>query len=254
MKIKTEIFHGNDSALFFKGNGQKILVDGIYGGTRRMGESVRDLGMSDMPEEYLAMAEEGKGIFKSPDILLFTHTHRDHYNEALVSRYMSRFPGAKIFVPGRDESGLEPEKKGERCWSLKSGMAEISVLEADHLDLGESLRKFQNIENRSFIISFGEERFMVAGDSVLDESLLKVMKDNRLDNITYIFVNVIHLLIRKHIDFLKELKPGGVILYHLPEPEDDTMNYLRLAERAETRFPRELPPLMRAEHMSWLKL
>ncbi len=247
-----KVFHANDSALYFEGKGKRILVDGIYGGDIRNGGTVRDLGMSNMPREYFRMMIRGSGILSDPDILLFTHDHADHFNRDMTSEYMSSHRRTRIFLPEDGISDIMPVRKDDRYWEANEEGLRIGILSADHLDLTKDKSMYSGVVSRSYILDFRGRRFMVSGDSVLDESLLRVMEKNDAGSIDCIFVNVIHLLIREHIDFLKALRPGRVVLYHLPEPEDDTAGYLRLADRAAERYSRHMPPLIRAEHMAWL--
>ena len=68
----------------------KLLVDPFP--TGRVGV------FSSLTEDMLAQALDTPA-FQSPDLVFITHTHRDHYNAAVMQRFLARWPAARIIMP-----------------------------------------------------------------------------------------------------------------------------------------------------------
>lgn len=252
--MKTKIFHANNSALYFEYDGKKVIIDGIYGGTFYNGETISDVGMSEMPEEYEAMIAEDRGIFCEPDMLLFTHCHHDHYNRFKTEEYRKRHTEIGYYEPTDKDSNIALEKFSGELSSVRVGNMKIYLLPTQHLDLGERLNKFKEVPHYSFLLECGEEKIFVAGDGILDQGLYDVLNKNGLNDITCVFINVIHLLTKENMAFLKRINAKHIILYHLPFYEDDRMNYWMLMEQAKKYYPSNLAPLVVAKHMEWVKI
>lgn len=258
--MDTKIFHSNNSALYFENKGKKILIDGIYGGNFVTGETIRDVGMSEMPEDYEEMFQQDQGIFQSLDLLLFSHCHHDHYDGEKVSAYRKRHPQVSCVEPKSWKNNAiamynvmaTPCREG--IFLIELDEVKIYIVPTVHLDLGKKMDRFCQVSHCSFLVDYGTETIFVAGDGELDDALYDILEENGLTQITYAFVNVIHLLTKGNMAFLKRIKPERIILYHLPDREDDDLNYWSLMEQAKKHHPTELPPLDVARHMEWLEL
>lgn len=252
--MDTKIFHLNNSALYVENRGKKILIDGIYGGVFATGETIRDVGMSEMPAAYEEMMRQNRGIFQSLDLLLFSHRHHDHYNGSKVEVYRKQHPQLPYFDPECRKNNAAPTPCGEGISVIDLDEVKIYVLPTEHLDLGKKLNRFHQIPHCSFLMDYGTETIFVAADGELDDALYDILEKNGLTQITCAFVNVIHLLTKGNMTFLKRIKPQHIVLYHLPAHEDDCLNYWSLMEQAKKRHPSELSPLVVAEHAEWLEL
>ncbi len=251
--METKIFHPNNSALYFENKGTKILIDGIYGGVSATGETIRDVGMSEMPESYEGMLQQDQGIFQSLGLLLFSHCHHDHYDGEKASVYRGRHPQLPYFAPECRENNVAVTPCGEGISLIELDAVKIYVLPTEHLDLGKKLDRFRRVPHCSFFMDYGTETFFIAADGKLDDALYGVLEKNGLTQITCAFVNVIHLLTEENMAFLRRVKPMRIVLYHLPDYEDDYLNYWSLMKQAKKRYPSELSPLIAAKHMEWLE-
>lgn len=252
--MNTKIFHANNSALYFMNGEDKILIDGIYGGDYVTGETIKDVGMSEMPDDYRKMMEIDSGFFSDIDLLLFTHNHHDHYNNTKILEYKEKHPQMLYFEPASPNNNFLMEYCADDISMKELKSTEVYAISTKHLDLGKSLKKFSQVNHCSFLINSGKEKIFVAGDGELDDELYNLLENRGLNCIDCVFVNVIHLLTKNNMSFLKKIKPKNIVLYHLPNREDDSLNYWALMEQAKKRHPVELSPLIVANHMEWLEL
>ena len=157
--METAIFHIGNAGLFFYRNGTGILIDGIYDGSK--------VGMSAMPEAWVADLRQCHGILQQVDGLLFTHRHPDHYQEQLTAAYCSQMTesGRKltVYAPDWESSNAEVHDLGDDMCRLHIKNAEIIARRTIH-DGGEP---WKNDPHETFLVKMGNEAFFVSGDGVL---------------------------------------------------------------------------------------
>lgn len=237
--MKTQIYHARNASLFFYDGTSGILVDGIHNGKK--------VGMSEMSGEWEHDLYEKTGVFGHTDALIFTHLHPDHFCEKEVNLYIAENSGAVRYAPHWEKSNVRKISVSGRMESIKVGNAQIITVKTIHD--GEVYRADPH---ESLIIKLGLETFFVAGDAELFESdagdVLQVV-----NHVDLAFVNLYQLGGKTGMEFLDRLKPDRILLYHLPEPEDDEWNYLLMGrqsvKRLQSQYGRKAETL---EHMAWL--
>ena len=119
--METAIFHIGNAGLFFFRNGTGILIDGIYDGSK--------VGMSAMPEAWMADLKQCRGMLQQVDGLLFTHRHPDHYQEQLTAAYCSQMAERgrqlTVYAPDWEASHAEVHDLGEDMCRIHIKNAEI---------------------------------------------------------------------------------------------------------------------------------
>lgn len=146
--METAIFHIGNAGLFFYRNGTGILIDGIYDGSK--------VGMSAMPEAWVADLRQCHGILQQVDGLLFTHRHPDHYQEQLTAAYCSQMTesGRKltVYAPDWKSSNAEVHDLGDAMCRLHIKNAEIIARRTIH-DGGEP---WKNDPHETFLVKMGK--------------------------------------------------------------------------------------------------
>jgi len=245
--MNTKIFHANNCALYFSGKYTNVLIDGLYCG----GDRIKKAGMSPMPADYINMAETGSGIFKDLDLLLFTHNHPDHYDLRKICDHLDRNRELKYFAPEdplnniciSDENGID---------FLEVKDLKIDIIKSSHIHIRNAAGK---TPHNCYMLNFDNECFFIAADAVLNKDMyLQMQKAFIKKKIKCAFVNIIQIMSADGQEFNKMLAPEHVVLYHVPETEDDTLNYLAMIKYFEKHCPEDMPPPETAEHMSWLKI
>lgn len=225
--MKLQIFHTVNAGLYFWNGKSGLLIDGLHTG--------KEAGFSNTAERYIQMMERREGFFGQTNDLLFTHTHRDHYNKGLTDRFLERNPGSFIFGPGLDRDGVQSVllEKGVRKIRIRDYIINAFVTEHDG-------KAYTDVPHYSYLIQSGEQRVWVSGDAVLTPLLAdKVRNLCGSARCCAAFVMVYQPGSRLGRGFLRELQPESIYLYHMPYREDDGFHYYRIAEDVMKRCGRE---------------
>lgn len=236
--MKTKIFHSANAGLYFWDGTLGLLVDGLYRGY--------SVGFSDLPPSMEHAARSGTGCFAHLDGLLFTHLHPDHFDRELAQLVWRR-GDLPVCAPELDHpSGLlRPICEGTSRLRVKYSylLARTSI----HDGL-----LFREVPHRSYLLHIREENFFVAGDAILEPTEAPFFRDYYGGGVTAAFVNLYQAVSASGREFLRQLAPQRIFLYHLPLPKDDRNQFWRLAERIVRTFPKDLPPLVPLEQMDWV--
>lgn len=150
--METAIFHIGNAGLFFYRNGTGILIDGIYDGSK--------VGMSAMPEAWMADLKQCRGMLQQVDGLLFTHRHPDHYQEQLTAAYCSQMAERgrqlTVYAPDWEASHAEVHDLGEDMCRIHIKNAEIITRRTIH-DGGEP---WKTIHMRHFWSKWETKHFL----------------------------------------------------------------------------------------------
>lgn len=242
--METAIFHIGNVGLFFYRNGTGILTDGIYDGSK--------VGMSAMPEAWMADLKQCRGILQQVDGLLFTHLHPDHYQEQLTAAYCSQMAERgrqlTVYAPDWEASHAEVHDLGEDMCRIHIKNAEIITRRTIH-DGGEP---WKNDPHETFLVKMGNEAFFVSGDGVL--SVEDATAFHRYAyHIDIAFVNLYQLGSESGMECIHALDADRIVLYHLPAQEDDTCHYWMIGMQAVERFTGTYGEEVEiAEHMAWI--
>lgn len=237
--METAIYHARNTGLFFYHGATGILVDGIHNG--------RKVGMSEMSDEWERDLNRSAGIFAHTDALIFTHLHPDHFCEEKVNGFLEDHKEISSYGPSWGKSNVKKAEISDRMGCIKIGDANIITMKTIHD--GEIYRQDPH---ESLILQMGKETFFIAGDAELFEAdaedVLRVT-----DHVDMAFVNLYQLGGKTGMEFLNRLKPDRIVLYHLPEPEDDDWNYCLMGRQSEKRIRKQYGMETETiEHMAWI--
>lgn len=239
-KDRIRIFHTVNAGLYLTDSQTGLLVDGLHKGAF--------FGMSCMPEELKDQAKKQEGIFRGLNGLLFTHLHDDHYDQRKVIRFLSQSPNTALWGPGLDACGLTEYTETTSGCQFRVGDFRICAYKTRH-----SGNEFLDVAHTSLLLRSGinEETIFVAGDALfVSEEADEILAD--AGHIDKAFVNLYHLIEQSSIEFLLRLKPGRVLLYHRPLPEDDVYHYGQMIRQALRKDPLPGYVIEQPEHMSWI--
>ncbi len=198
-----------NAGLSIEMGGAKILVDAFH--------EMADEGLSTLnPERKQAVMESP--AFKDPQMLFYTHCHKDHYSENMTKEYLAKWPKCVLIGPGTimpelpesDRRILLREERTVRCGNV---LAEFFPLR--HAG-GDS----KKTEHYGCILSCEGVSVLLAGDAEYpSEELTKKVRDRKIDLAVMDFPWVTS---RKGLQSLREeIRPLRTLVYHLPCKEDD---------------------------------
>lgn len=217
----------------YKGTG--LLVDGIH---HQKGHPFSPVPLSD-----IKIMQQGSGIFKNLDYLLFTHEHPDHFTPQYVSEHISQCQVKGLFLPAKDGSsshyhllldhlqkmkiphwGLGVEPGEMKAFPLKEDLT-VTVIGTRHMG-----PQFQDIRNDCFLLTIGDKNLLFTGDAdhVADyfESALKGV------SIEAVFVNPLFFHNTEGQKIIHDIfSPRHIVIYHLPFEQDDAMRLSRMVYR-----------------------
>ena len=239
--MSVKIFHANDSAVCFESEESKILIDCIYCSD----SSIRSVGMSPMPAEFKSMLENGTGVFERPDLIAFTHSHIDHYDEKQVVEYLEKNKDVLYFAPCDEKNNVKIVKENGFD-VIKHKDFELVIFNSEHLDVGDVA---EPVPVCSMLVKYSDCSYFIASDSVLDAQAYDRFASAADKPVKYGFFNIMQMNLDESREFIRRLNPQKAVLYHMPEKEDDDFGYYTLVSRLKRKYPEDLPEYMIAEHM-----
>ena len=154
------------------------------------------------------------GAVPPPDLLLYTHCHRDHYSQGLTARALEKWPTAHAVLPREDFPNRQTVLTGEGC-SLTFRGLQLRFGRLTHQ--GED---FAHIPNYGVIINDHGFRILLAGDCTVDSDELEAfVGQEHIDLAILSFPWVTRPQGRETIDQL--ICPDRLVVFHLPFAEDD---------------------------------
>ncbi len=167
-----EITHIANEGFLIAGGGRRILVDALF--------SSGVEGYSTIPTDIRSQLEAGEPPFDKVDLVLATHHHADHFDPAMVARYLERFPDVHFVSTEqaaerfRDAVGSRPDlvarargvmpPEGQRI-QLAPGGGGIGLTV---LNLHHGKDRSPPVQNLGFIIEVGGMKLLHVGDTEAD--------------------------------------------------------------------------------------
>lgn len=172
------------------------------------------------PELWARMCADGSP-FRSPELLIFTHRHPDHYSHTLIAEALSRWPQVRVISP-------VDEFRGQLVLHGARQDAHIGTLELRFFALPHERELYRDTPNYGILISNGAHTILLAGDSeVAAPQLAEAVAGRRID---LAILNFPWLCLQKGRRFLEQtLRPEHLLLFHLPFACDDTQGYRKAA-------------------------
>ncbi len=204
-------------------DGVTLMLDGIYG---HEGHPFSNL----KPEVWDAMLC-GRHPFEKVDYLLFSHNHPDHFSPEMAETFLSRRRVKGVFFPEGDAPALEHfrmslKRSGTPAVALSGGTDHaafqiepricVRALKTLHLD-----RKFQNIPNYCYLLTFGNKNVLFTADADYIHETFAELADTHL---RAVFVNPLFFnALRRGRFFRGHLDAETVCIYHVPFSGEDAM-------------------------------
>ena len=233
------ILHTVNAGLYLWDGHTGLLVDGLHRGTAT--------GFSVMPEKLRIDMDARTGIFSHLDVLLFTHTHRDHFDAGALQAAQARMPEVHVYCsdPAFCCGAYRAAEGKIVCPGL--GRIRVAAISTAHIGpLGKGR------PHESFLITAGENTILIAGDGRLDEPLARCLRQHMPRRLSALFVGMYQLHMPECQAFIRAVVPEQVLLYHLPFPEDDVYHYWLQAKQVLQDLPEDLPQVEAPGHMAWL--
>lgn len=148
----------------------KVLVDGLYD------RGVR--GYPTIPAELRLDLEAGRPPFDGIDLVLATHHHADHFDAAMVLRYLERHSGA-LFISTEQAVGRIRQAAGSGAEVLRRVRAlapmegrpislDVGRIRVTGLNLHHGRDRDPPVQNLGFLIELGGLMLLHIGDTEAD--------------------------------------------------------------------------------------
>lgn len=158
---------------------------------------------------------------RDPDLICFTHCHRDHYSRRMAMEAKQQWPSAKLILP---------ENEFEDQILLYEDEFDIlyNGIKLHFFKLPHEGAAYKNVTNYGIIISDGEFRILITGDGeIASNKLLEIMESTPVNLAILNFPWITLSRGRKFVNSI--LKPEHVLIYHLPA--DDAFGYCSATRR-----------------------
>ena len=162
------------------------------------------------------------GVVPAPDILLYSHCHRDHYSQGLTERALAKWPNAQLILPREDFPERQLVLEGEQQdFSFRGIQFRFGKLTHQGSD-------FAHIPNYGVMINTGSFRILMAGDCTVESDELETfVGQEHVDLAILGFPWVSRPQGREIID--EVICPDRLVIFHLPFAED---NWAGLREKS----------------------
>ncbi|WP_373481491.1 MBL fold metallo-hydrolase [Acetobacterium sp.] len=223
-----------NAGILITGAGKKILIDGIH--------SFEPFGFSPVPATVLNHIIAGQGIYEDIDYLLFTHCHKDHLNMHKLTDYCLLNTPQMLVLP-KDGSSLE-NITGNITFLDMELWAEKVIHEEHDLKLIayktiHDGKEYRDVDHYVYQINLLERHILVMGDTDFRRLELEPLLASQ--SIDILIVNWLFLNNRIGRAFINKVNPQQLLIYHLPFENEDSYNYIKIAQSDLKRYESEMP-------------
>lgn len=206
MHKKVKMLYLYNSGIMISYRNEAILIDGLFND---------DNPFDRMPYECREDLLNKNGIFKNLKCLLFTHCHKDHYDEKGIEDFISKHKDTIIVTPEKVNNELLRSSSG--CF--KVGGFEISFVETGHIGPG-----FETCRHYVYKICVGEKKIIVTGD--MDTLNLNTVLERFGTDTSVFLINPAMLMYEMktpETTLLNEV--SNLYIYHIPSEGKDELGY-----------------------------
>lgn len=230
---------------------RNILIDAIF-------DDRTIIAYVHVPDEKaLSLMQASKAPFDEIDLVLVTHSHRDHFSAAPVLEHLKGNPSGVLIGPPQVVDALravEPELEdvGMTVREIDLDLFESAELEVDgihvrairlrhsaHMETdeqtGEQVNRHAFVENLIYLVEFEGLKMLHVGDATLYENLELFEQDRfQKKKIDIVFLNFFDWSDETKSVLDRWMTPDHVVFMHLP-PEPDKI--LKIKARLLQTFP-----------------
>lgn len=207
----TVITFSANAGVSIKMGGIVIWVDALHNEGHPSFSSLNDCMIKAIFEDE---------VLGTPNVIVYTHIHPDHYSEELTAQAMKTWPTAKLILPSDVSDKQE---------------VFIEDVKLRFIKLLHTGKEFKDVEHYGLIVKGGNQTLLISGDCELcDEKLRNEIQSEKID---IAIMNFPWVTLRKGRDVITSfIKPKHLIVVHLPFGEDDICGYLPATEKAIKHF------------------
>lgn len=155
--------------------------------------------------------------FQNPDMIFFTHKHRDHYTRLLAEQAQELAPNALMVSPMAELDNQLFLHEDTHKISLDN--AEFSFKHLRH-----DGKKYVNLPNYGCLMNLDGYNVLTLGDCVVCNPQLKDWIEGQPVDLA--LLNFPWLTLKRGRDFIADvIKPKQALFYHLPFAQDDINGY-----------------------------
>ena len=196
----------------------------------------KETGFSPAPQALLNRMAAHSDLFSRKLHLAFTHLHGDHFDSALVRRFLAEYPETDFYGPGLEHAVTGSPAAAARTQTVDLGSFHLAAFETIH-----DGKPFADQPHLSFCIKVQGQTFVICGDATLEPELADRIFSVCPGTVDAVFLNVYQLASVSGGAFLKKLQPKQIFLYHLPFSEDDVYGFHKIAGKIVAQKAPEVP-------------
>lgn len=214
-----KIIYVSNAGIIIKAGTATIWIDVLH--------DENDYGYGCLSDEMIGKLRSDGNL--RPDVIAFTHCHKDHYSKKLADAFMRTFKNAIL---------VSPENKPEKQTGL---FAAVETLNVSGTKLTFVKTDHQPCENAggnhySCIVEAESRIILVMGDAALDV-IKEVRKTTDNFKINIAVLPFPWICRRDGIKMVIDtIKPEEILVCHLPVKKESTFTYYMLAEKACLRL------------------
>lgn len=205
---------GNEAVRVSSEN-KRILIDGLY----REGYPEDVVLAADLRQRI----ETAEGEFDRLDLVLVTHSHKDHFNAAAVIRHFANNPQARLISTPEVVAAVASEIPVARRHSVPQGVEPVAIRAGgiDVLVFNLNHGAGNETQNLGFVFALDGKTIFHLGDTMADRDDLEAagMADHPVDVALVPFWYYLSEENAKELDGI--LKAEIVIPIHMPRPGAD---------------------------------
>lgn len=194
--------------------GKRIWVDALHN------EKVPGFSTVDTQLQGRMLQSEA---FFSPDLIVYTHCHPDHYSRGLTEAAEKLWPKAKLLLPEKEFE--EQILVTGQTFSYEEGELTLRFFRLPHE--GE---QYADVVHYAVMLTAEGKNILIAGDcAVASAGLAQAVAGEKID---LALLDFPWLTLTKGRSFVeKTLQPANWLVYHLPFEKDD-VGYRAAAHKA----------------------
>ncbi|MFA0816306.1 MAG: MBL fold metallo-hydrolase [Anaerofustis sp.] len=242
-RSKPELIYIANSGVCVQFKDKKVMIDGVHIKT---------------PNPYFPTHEKtiekmllNKEPFHNIDLMLFTHHHTDHFDANATNEILKRNKHIQLVAPETVLNMLSASENYNpllasqiRAVSIpkhKSMQMNLHDIPFEITHLIHDGETYQGVENYAYMFEIKNKVYLHVGDAQAAMSNFEPTNifDKHVDVLIVPFPFIGLSAGRK---IIKQIGPQRVIVVHLPNKKQDTMNWLHNTMKVYKKYHDELPP------------